>query len=72
MNCTMYTQAESNINGRLVHLYLLSTPIGHFIIVDWEAKGPDKFVTRKIFDEDYDKAARFYKKICNMIVNETI
>ena len=70
MNSTTYTQAESNINGRLVQLYLISTPIGHFIVVAWEM--PGKEVQRKIFDEDYDAAARYYKKICQKIVAETI
>lgn len=70
MNCTMYTQKESTINGRLVHLYLLSTPIGHIIIVDYELAG--KEVKRKIFDENYSAAEKFYKRVCNGIVNGTI
>ena len=63
MNCTCYTQKENVINGRHVWLYLIAAPIGHIIVVDYEEAADPKIV-RKLFDENYEAAEKYFNTIC--------
>lgn len=71
MNATVYTQKENTINGRRIWLYLISAPIGHIIVVDYEVAG-EKNIIRKLFDEDYEKAERYFDTICRKIISGKI
>lgn len=66
MEAGFYTQKENSINGRKIWLYLISTPIGQFAIVEYEKQGLE--VTRKIFDEDYEKAEKYFDNVCRRII----
>ena len=63
MNATVFTQKENTINGYHVWLYLVSTPIGHIIVVDYEVAG-EKNIVRKLFDENYEKAEAYFDSVC--------
>ena len=56
MNATVYTQKENTISGRKVWLWLISSPIGNIVVVDYEQ--PTKEIVRKIFDEHYEQAEK--------------
>lgn len=68
MNATVFTQKENSINGRKVWLYLISTPIGHIVVVDYEVAG-EKNIIRKLFSEDYEKAERYFDTVCHRILS---
>lgn len=63
---TMYTQAESKINGRSVWHFLIDTPIGQIHVVDYEAE--DMHIERTIINGDNEKAERKYKAICKKLI----
>lgn len=67
MNATVFTQKENTINDRKVWLYLISAPIGHIIVVDYEVAG-EKNIVRKLFSEDYEKAERYFDSVCRRII----
>ena len=58
----MYCQRENRINGRMAWLYLLQTSIGNIIAVEYEK--PDKEIFRKLFDEHYEQAEKYFETIC--------
>ena len=64
-----YTKAENTINGRRAWLYHISTPIGHIYVVDYEQSGLE--IKRKIIDADYDKARRYFNKVCRQLLNSS-
>lgn len=59
----LYCQRENVINGRHVWLFLVSSSIGNIVIVDYEEKNDPKII-RKLFDENYDKAERYFETVC--------
>ena len=67
MNATVFTQKENTINDRKVWLYLISAPIGHIIVVDYEVAG-EKNIIRKLFSEDYEKAEAYFDSVCRRII----
>ena len=68
MNATVYTQKENIINGRHIWLYLISSPIGRIIVVDYEESG-DPAIVRKLFNENYDKAEMYFDTVCRKIIS---
>ena len=62
MDAKIYTQNENTINGRKVCLYLITTPIGNIAVVDYEQT--DLTIARTLFDNDYDKAEKFFIYTC--------
>lgn len=67
MDCKLYTQQQSVINGRGVWLYLLDTSIGYIFVVEYERL--DKELKRFIFDGEYDKAEKKYLSCVKAILN---
>jgi hypothetical protein len=70
MNATVYTQRENTISGRKVWLYLISSPIGNIVVVDYEQ--PTKEIVRKMFDENYEQAEKYFDNICKKIIGGKI
>ena len=58
----MYCQRENKISGRMAWLYLLQTSIGNIIAVEYEK--PDKEIIRKLFDEHYEQAEKYFETVC--------
>lgn len=56
-------QEHAVINGRNIWLYLISTSIGNFAVVEYEKKGDPEIVS-KIIENDYDKAVSYFQSIC--------
>lgn len=59
----MYCQRENKINGRMAWLYLLQTSIGNIIVVEYEVP-PGMEIKRKLFDEHYEQAEKYFETIC--------
>ena len=53
--------AKSEIEGRKIWLYCFYTTLGDFFIVEYEQR--DFTIKRMIYDADYDKARKTYKRI---------
>jgi hypothetical protein len=65
-NAKLYTQNESQINGRGVWHYLIDTPIGQIHIVEYE--NPQKELIRFLIDNNLKKATLKYNNICKKIL----
>lgn len=63
----LHLQRENIIDGRRIQFYLISTSIGNIAVVDYEA--PTKEITRKLFQESYDKAEAYFESVCKKIVS---
>lgn len=66
--CMYYTQHHAEINGIKVWHYLIDTPIAQVNIIAHETSH-DGDITRKLFDGNYEKAERYYHKICRSLIN---
>lgn len=62
-----YTQEQSNINGRNVWRYLVSTPIGNIHIVQYEQKTME--IKTFLYAENLDDAEKKYKTVVKGILN---
>lgn len=63
-----FTERENTINGRRIWLYHISSPIGHIYVVDHEQSGLE--IKRKLFDADYEKAVKYFNKVCRQMLQE--
>jgi len=59
----LYCQRKCVIDGRHVWLYLIQSSIGNIAVVDYEGKS-DPSITRKLFCDNYEKAERYFERIC--------
>ena len=66
----MYEQKHAVINGRNVWHYLISTAIGNIHVVEFELEG--KEIIRKLFDEDNEKAQKYFDYTCKKIIDGRI
>ena len=66
----MYEQKKATINGRNIWMYLISTAIGNLFVVEFEMEC--KELVRKIFDEDLEKADKYFKTACKMMIDGKI
>lgn len=64
----MYCQRENTINGRKAWLFLLNTSIGNIPIVEYEAL-PEKEIKRKLFDEHYGDAEKYFESVCRKMLS---
>lgn len=63
----MYCQRENTINGRKAWLFLLNTSIGNIPIVEYEQ--PTKEIKRKLFDEHYNEAEKYFETVCRKMLS---
>lgn len=66
----MYEQKHAEINGRNVWHYLISTAIGNIHVVEFELES--KELIRTLFDEDNDKAEKYFNYTCKKIIDGKI
>ena len=57
----LYEQRHNKIEQRNVWLYLISTSIGNIAVVDYEQ--PTQEIKRKMLEESYDKAERYFESV---------
>lgn len=62
----LYCQKQNLINGRNVWLYLVSSSVGNISIVDYEETGLE--IKRKIYEEHYEDAEKYFDSICRKIL----
>jgi hypothetical protein len=62
----LYEQKHADINGYGVWLYLISSSIENFYIVQWEAVGHD--LREKIFRYNPDGAEKLFAKKCSDLI----
>ena len=67
----LYCQRENTINGRKAWLYLLQTSIGNIVSVEYETL-PEKEIKRKLYDEHYEEAERYFETICKKMLTGKI
>ena len=65
-----FTQEQSNINGRNVWRYLVSTFIGNIHIVQYEQRTME--IKTFLYSENLDDAERKYKAIIKGILNGSL
>ena len=68
----LYCQRENTINGRKAWLYLLQTSIGNIVAVEYETPLPEKEIKRKLYDEHYEEAERYFETICKKMLTGKI
>lgn len=68
--CMIYHQNHAEINGRNIWHWLIDSPVCQINIIGYET--PDEEIKRKLFDGNYEKAERYYNKICNDILKSKI
>ena len=66
----MYEQKKATINGRNLWMYMIATAIGNLFVVEFEMQS--KEIVRKIFDEDLEKADKYFKAACKMMIDGKI
>lgn len=54
-------QRHNKLGHRNVWFYLISTSIGNIAVVDYEQ--PTQEIKRKMFEESYDKAERYFESV---------
>lgn len=67
LECNMYTQHWSEINGRKIWHYLICCPVGAIHIITYEKKYGG--TERKIILDDNDKAEKLFNKTCKNILD---
>ena len=67
MDCKMYTQGHTIINGRNIWHYLIEAPIWYIHVVEWEKR--DNTLERVIIDGDNYKAEKKYNSVIVKILN---
>ena len=63
----LYLQRKNTINGMDIYFYLIQTAIGNICAVEYEE--PTKELKRKLFDEHYADAEKYFEKVCKKILN---
>lgn len=58
----LYEQRSCVINGRHVWLYLIQSAIGNIAVVDYEVAG-EMNIKRKLFEEHYDDAEKYFESV---------
>lgn len=66
METGYFVQETACIYGHNIGHYLITCPLGNIHVVQWE--GYCQKIERKYF-EDNNKAERYFKRICNQILN---
>lgn len=70
LTANLYRQRMNEINGRKVWFYLIASSIGNIGVVDYEEPGLE--IKRKIFGDSYDKAERYFEKVCRQMISGKI
>ena len=63
----LYLQRQNKIGNRNVWLYLISSAIGNFAVVDYEMPGME--IKRRLFEENYDKAESYFESVSRRMVS---
>ena len=66
----LFCQRHNVINGRNSWMYLISTSIGNFVIVEYENN--ELLLVRKLFENDYGKAESYFERVCRKMISGKI
>lgn len=65
---SLYLQRSSVIDGRNVWLYLITSSIGNIAVVDYEVAG-ERNIKRKMFEEHYDDAEKYFETVSRKMLS---